>query len=323
MSEDYRKAIISALEILRQDEIKNKNPFKAKAYKNVIDQLRVIGTPVRGFQDLEHVKGIGEKIHQKIQEIFDTGSLKRAQELSKDKSIKAVEVLSNVYGIGPTKAKELVSLGIFTIEQLRKSLESNQKLLNDKQKIGLMYYEDLLQRIPREEMLEHQQVIKKCIRRVNSKLVFEIVGSFRRGAVSSGDIDVLITGPSREWSKYFKEVITQMITKEYVTEVLAIGEKKFMGICTVGPVGRIEPVARRIDILFTPPEEYAFALLYFTGSQEFNIKLRQRALDLGWSINEHRIINIDSTKIRNPPVLTSEKEIFNFLGIEYLEPSQR
>jgi DNA polymerase beta len=319
MSEDYRKAIITALEILRQDEVKNKNTFKARAYKNVIDQLRVLGSPVRGFEDLTSVKGIGEKIHQKIQEIFETGSLKRAQELSKDTSAKAIEHLTGVYGIGPTKAKELVDLGIMTVADLRSSMSKNPNLLNDKQKIGLVYYEDLIQRIPREEMLEHQRVIKKCIRKTSKELKFEIVGSFRRGATSSGDIDILITGPTSDWSKYFKPVVSKMITEQYVTEVLAIGDKKFMGICACDS----NATSRRIDILFTPPEEYAYALLYFTGSQEFNIKLRQRALDLGWSINEHRIINIDLTKIRDPPVLTTEKQIFDFLGLKYIEAENR
>ena len=48
-----------------------------------------------------------------------------------------------------------------------------------------------------------------------------------------------------------------------------------------------ENPARRIDFMFTPKKEFAFAILYFTGSKEFNTVMRQRALDLGYSMNEH------------------------------------
>ena len=310
MSEvDYRKAIIESLEILQKNE--------ANKYKNVIEQLRVLGKPVTSFNDLTELKGIGESIRNKINEIINTGSLEKAKMLSKDTISEAISVLTGVYGIGPTKAKELAELGIHSIADLRNAVSVNLKLLNDKQKIGLMYYEDLMQRIPRKEMLRHQKVIQKCIQNTNSKLEYEIVGSFRRGAETSGDIDVLITGPSKEYSKYLNEVISNMITKEYIVEVLAIGDKKFMGICNCCGT------SRRLDILFTPPEEYGFALMYFTGSQEFNIKLRQKALDLGWSINEHRIVNIDQKQTREPPIMSTEKDIFDFLGIKYIEPTKR
>lgn len=315
MSEvDFRKPIIQSLEIIQNNET---NKFKARAYKNVIEQLRVLGKPVKSMEDLENIKGIGESIREKIKEIISTGTLEKANELSLDKNTKAISILTGIYGIGPTKAKELIDLGIYTVSDLRSAVSVNLKLLNDKQKIGLTYYEDLIQRIPRKEMIRHQKVIQKCIENVNNKLQYEIVGSFRRGAESSGDIDILITGPSKEYSKYLTEVISKMITKQYIIEVLAIGDKKFMGICNCCGT------SRRIDILFTPPEEYPFAILYFTGSQEFNIKLRQKALDLGWSINEHRIINVDSKKDREPPIIKSEKDIFDFLEVKYIEPSMR
>jgi DNA polymerase/3'-5' exonuclease PolX len=83
---------------------------------------------------------------------------------------------------------------------------------------------------------------------------------------------------------------------------------------------------RRLDILLTPPEAYGYALLYFTGSQRFNILVRQHALTKGYSLNEH-CLSLDS-KWKGPkpaaiPVLKTEAEILAFLGIKWVSPTDR
>ena len=81
-------------------------------------------------------------------------------------------------------------MAITSIKQLRQNLSQ----LNDVQKVGLKYYEDVLQRIPRSEIEEYKTIFENSFKKVsapNSR--FEIVGSYRRGAQSSGDIDVIIT----------------------------------------------------------------------------------------------------------------------------------
>jgi DNA polymerase beta len=137
-------------------------------------------------KDLEGKPGIGSTIMEKLNEYCETGTLKI---LEKERN-NPVNILADVYGIGPKKAKELVDKGIITIAQLR----DNQSLLNDNQKVGLKYYEDILKRIPRAEIEQYKAIFESDFKKVatpNSR--FEIVGSYRRGAESSGDIDVIIT----------------------------------------------------------------------------------------------------------------------------------
>ena len=173
---------------------------------------------------------------------------------------------------------------VSSIDDLKLKLEKDETLLNDKQKIGLKYYDDLLKRIPRKEMEKHNDFITKFIELIdkNDDLIYEMVGSFRRNAKNSGDIDVLCTTKNKN-TKLFNEIIEQLEDNKYITETLAKGEKKFMGICKLPR----HKTHRRIDMIYTDYSNYAFTLLYFTGSGQFNVEMRNHALTLGYSLSEY------------------------------------
>jgi DNA polymerase/3'-5' exonuclease PolX len=80
--------------------------------------------------------------------------------------------------------------------------------------------------------------------------------------------------------------------------------------------------ARRLDILMTPENEYSYALLYFTGSDKFNVAFRQHALNRGYTLNEHTLKPMRDG-LSEPPYMSTENDIFRFLGLRYIEPSQR
>jgi DNA polymerase/3'-5' exonuclease PolX len=136
-------------------------------------------------------------------------------------------------------------------------------------------------------MEEHERLLlAEC------PLPAELVGSYRRGASSSGDIDVLIRVPPHQTAKDTKSMfyyfVQRLVDKGYIKAILALGEHKCMAICSLDK----DATARRLDLLITPDEEYPFALLYFTGSDRFNVAVRQRALERGYTLNEHRLTPI-------------------------------
>lgn len=302
---DYKSIILDSLETLRQKELSDKQPFKAKAYATVISQVKSIDS-IKTFEDLKDIKGIGKKIEEKLKEIFASGSLasaKRAEEI-----IKPFQLLTTVYGIGPAKAKELVKKGITSIDELRKASEEDEILLSDVQKIGLKYYDDLQLRIPFKEMQSHERLLKKNIPKSISS---DIVGSYRRNLESSGDIDLLLQSDD---SNDLDSLVSALIEKGYITNILAYGKHKFMGICKLP-----KKPHRHIDILLTPLSEYPLALLYFTGSNLFNIAMRSYAISQGYSLNEKAL-----TKDKKPiSGITSEKDIFEVLRLKYKEPAER
>ncbi len=315
---DYRSLILDALTILYKREIAEKEVFKARAYEKVITQLKASKEPIRSFEDVAAMEGIGKKIALKIKEIIETGALKAAERTKEEYPLSSLDAFQNIYGVGPKKAAELIDAGIRTIAQLRDAVAKQPKLLNAKQLIGLQYYEDLIERIPRAEMLEHKKYLTSAI---SDFFPFEVVGSFRRGAESSGDIDVLLHVSSRISEetaiKRFNACVKTMQESGYIQEILAMGDKKCMAICHL-PSGK----SRRLDLLMTPDEEYAYALLYFTGSDLFNIQFRNHAMSLGYKMNEHTMVPIREGVV-TPPRMKEEKDIFTFLGLAYVDPKDR
>ena len=288
---------------------KRGDPFRAKAYKKA--QETVLGWPkvLTNVSELKGATGIGASVFDRLSELFQTGVISLIEEEKNN----PINLLSDVYGIGPKKAAELVNIHCVTsIEQLR----GRSELLNDVQRVGLKYYEDILQRIPRAEIQEYEKAFSlaasDCV-----GTTFEIVGSYRRGAVHSGDIDVIITSID---VGAFKQFVDHLIQGKVILEVLSRGDCKCLVITRLPG----HAVARRVDFLFSSKEEYAFAILYFTGSKGFNTNMRQKALDMGYSLNEHCISAvINGTKVPVSSSFPTEKHIFDFLKMEYVAPTQR
>jgi DNA ligase (NAD+) len=311
---------IDLMEKLSGIMLKQGEPFRARAYQKAQETIMNYNDDIMSPSQLKGKPGIGDTIMEKLNEYVSTGTLKV---LEREKT-NPVNILGEVYGIGPKKAKELVDSGITTISQLR---EKQDSLLNDTQKVGLKYYEDIMKRIPREEIDQYDTTFKKVFDKVTgpgSEAKFEIVGSYRRGAKSSGDIDMIITSKSGE---VFRKFVDELIKEKIILEVLSRGPTKCLVITKLGEF----PDARRVDFLYTSPKEYPFSVLYFTGSKIFNTVMRGRALSLGYSLNEHGMSKMQEKKKGEKAVkgelvdheFNSENDIFDFLGMVYKEPAER
>ena len=128
----------------------------------------------------------------------------------------------------------------------------------------------------------------------------------------SGDIDILVNSDE----KVLKDIVESGIKKGYILEILACKDIKFMGIVKLSE----KDVARRIDIMVTNKKEYPLAQLYFTGSKEHNIMMRNKAKEKGYRLNEHKLINIENNEIVD---IKNESDIFKFLDLKYVDPKNR
>lgn len=309
---DYKKSIIDNLKILEDFDKLNKEPFKARAYGKVIDSLELFDGPINNMDDIKNINGIGEKIYAKIKELIETGKMTAVEKALNDPQFSLQKKLGKLYGVGPVKINELMSK-ISTFEELYEK----QELLNDKQKIGLKYYNDMNIRIPMSEGKKHYKIIDTIFKKVYKDIEFELVGSYRRQNKDMGDIDILIKNRN---DLNIKKLVNELTEGGYIIETLASGKSKFMGLCKLSP----ELPARRIDILIADPSYYYFALLYFTGSYSFNIFMRKVALEKGYSLSEYGIKNNNTKKfIDTTDLIKSEKDIFEYLGIAYVPPNKR
>jgi len=306
------KELIDIMEELADIMMRQGEPFKSRAYKKASETIMSYPDEITDVKQLKNQPGIGKTIMDKLEEFQKTGTLRVLERERKN----PMNLFTKIYGVGPKKAKQLIEQGITTIDQLKE----NEGKLNDTQKIGLKYYEPLQQRIPRDEIVEFEKVFEKIFKEVTPKdSKFEIVGSYRREAKNSGDIDVIITNEENNIDS-FNKFLDALIKDGIVIEVLTRGKTKSL---TIGEIKNSIP--RRIDFLYTPPTEYAFATLYFTGSKAFNTVMRQRALDMGYTLNEHGLSIMKSGKKGEKVDIEfpNEKSIFEFLGMKYKEPKQR
>lgn len=314
---DYKQAIIDALTVMQKKEASTPGGhFKSRAYSKVIKQLSAYKDSITSIKDVTIFDGIGDKIHDKIVEILDTGKLAAAERITSDPRTKIIANFNDIYGVGAVKAVELVDdYGFKSIEELRKA---SPIPLNANQLKGLKYYECFLERIPRQEMEQHEQIILNTIAAIEAPLEASIVGSYRRGTETSGDIDVIVKVPSEVADINFLEIIVNSLKKKkYIIDDLAQGAKKYMGVsaCTNG-------TPRRLDILITNEKTYPFAFYYFTGSDLFNIAVRNYALERGYSLNEYGLTPLNDD-VAPVPKIKEERDIFRFLKIQYVEPSAR
>ena len=321
--------------------MKNKGEtFRSLAYIKAINELKKYmsspnATSINSATELKslNLPNIGKTILEKYEEFLKTGTLEAVE---KEKT-NPVNIFTNIYGIGHVKANELVNTkNIVTLDQLRErqnELQENKlPLLNSKQQIGLKYYNDLLKRIPRTEIDEYKELFVTNFRETileNNELEenhkFEIVGSYRRKAESSGDIDLICTSYNNN-KQVFVKFIEKLHSKKILLEILSSGETKSL---TIGKLlTNAKAIPRRLDFLYAPIEEYPFTLLYFTGSKEFNTAMRQHALNVNLTLSEHGFYKVThTTKVKQEKIqnllFKTEKHIFDFLCMEYKEPQDR
>jgi DNA polymerase beta len=297
---------------------KDKDTFRANAYRKALNIIK--GLKLETPDDVIGVKGIGKGIIQKIDEIYNTGKLESyGIEVQKHKF--KLPTVDMVYGIGPEKAKFLETHNIKTVDELKKAYEEGREKelkLTTNQIIGLRYFDDIEKKIPRAEIDKYNKILSKAL----SGCVWQIAGSYRRGKSESGDIDVLVKSNGECLSDVFEKIKKSGI----VVEILAKGKKKIMGITRLND----KSVHRRMDILIIDDKYYYASLLYFTGSQAHNIKMRKFALDKGYTLNEYGYTvkkNAQDKEQLQKQVdeyeFDSEKSMFDFIGMDYVEPINR
>lgn len=314
------------MELANYERNVSKNIYKSNAYRKAAGTLGGLSERVKSGDEARKLPGIGEKIAKKIDEFLSTGKLQKLENINKDESNIAINLLTRVSGIGPAKAKELVDSGIKTLEDLKK----HQDKLNHHQKIGLKYFEDFEKRIPRKEIEQMEQIMKDIIVDLDKEYIMTICGSYRRGKEESGDIDVLLTHPtytskekeSKKKVSVLKKVVERLEREHLIVDTISLGLTKFMGVCQI-PNDKSKPF-RRLDIRLAPYDQYYCAVLYFTGSDLFNKNMRAHALEKKYTLNEYSLKRLTPEGVPGEPEeITSEEDIFRILDLPYKEPKDR
>ena len=319
MTKDQVAEILTEIATLL--ELKGENPFKSRAYVNAARALEISTAPMEKIfceDSTERIKGIGDSLHEKICELLKTGKLAYYEELKASIPPGLVAMLA-IPGLGPKKIKAINDkLGVETVEQLEKACQDGKvaKLDGFGEKTqanilqGIQFRRQYASKHLLGDALAVAEPILDNLRDHPDVVRCSTAGSLRRFKETIGDIDLLAS------SRKPAAVIDFFTAQPGILSVSAKGETK----ASVVLEGGIQA-----DLRVVSDAEFPFALAYFTGSKEHNIVMRQRAIQRGLRLNEYGLFKSD-VETRDPKLLVpcrSEGEIFQKLGLEYIEPEMR
>ncbi len=281
-----------------------------RAYDRVIQKLREMdvrtkatGRKITALDVTPHMKGVLKGL---IANKPITNKPTIEAKVSKA-SVKAD--LIGLLGVGPKKADEIIAAGLKHINQIK--MKKYQQFLNAETQLHLQYKPE--RRIPRDVIKKHEDILVDFKASAGGRAEVKIVGSYRRGADFSKDIDVMIVSDDEH------------VLNKYV-EYLSGLPKVSLYIYSKGPdkmsfiIGFDQGAYYKLDIFRTSIEEKIPMLLYATGSKDFNIRMRGIARKKGLLLNQKGLFTrADKKKI---PIKT-EKDIFTKLGMPYVAPKDR
>eukprot|EP00397_Hematodinium_sp_SG-2012_P027503 GEMP01028902.1.p1 GENE.GEMP01028902.1~~GEMP01028902.1.p1 ORF type:complete len:661 (-),score=138.47 GEMP01028902.1:271-2253(-) len=318
------------------DQKAGTDQFRARANRKTAAILSALDYTVT-LDNLHTLKTkIGHKSMLKIEEFLSTGCVRQVQLLQTDPKTQALKELQKIWGVGLATATQWYASGITTIDDVRKQPVG---FLNTNQKIGLRFLEDFQLKLSRAEVEAIFTKVKEYSQGLNFEKI-ECVGSYRRKLAQCGDVDILICstlGSSiAENHAMLRKLVDALESDALITHRLTNYQTHdkdsehatatFMGVFRLTG----SPYHRRIDIKLWPREQYAYALLHFTGNGHFNRSMRLFAQKLGYSLSDHGLCAVHrdaktKTKIamaKSVPAQT-EEDVFAHLGLKYMPPEQR
>jgi DNA polymerase/3'-5' exonuclease PolX len=297
-----------------QDKNQPTNIFRLKNIKLALSIITKYPNKItlNNLNDFSQLNGIGKGTIERIKEILSNGHLSELESLHDEtKESNISDKLEDVIGIGKSTAAKLIKLGIKSVKDLKANIKNNEIKISNTIKTGLKYYGVYRENIPRSEIDQINKLIAKTI---DKKYIHEICGSYRRGKDMSNDIDVLFTMKEYKGTDNLKTIIDELTQIGFLVDSLTKNNKtKYMGFCKYND----NPV-RRIDIRFVKYESFYSALLYFTGPGDFNRNMRSIAKKQGYKLSEYGLMKDNKNE-----KISSEKDIFDLLGIKYILPNER
>jgi DNA polymerase (family 10) len=306
--------------IARLLELKGENPFKIRAYNTGADIVENFGGDIVGLakeKKLAGIQGLGDALQQKLNELATTEKLEFYEKLKAEFGEGIIE-LFEVQGLGGKKIKALhEQLGVRSLSDLKRVCEdgSAAKLAGfgaktaEKLLQGISFRQSHAEEFRQEQVAPIAMRVLELLRQHPDVSRAESAGSYRRGKETVHDLDFLVA------TKQPGAVLAEFVKMPGVTQVLGHGDTKASVLLDSGV---------QCDLRAVKNEEFACALVYFTGSKEHNIILRSRALDRGWSLNEYSFTpSGKGASAKPPPRCMEEAEVYKALDLDFIDPELR
>jgi DNA polymerase/3'-5' exonuclease PolX len=305
---NYKYRILEIFEtILKYHQINNENPYIIKNYVNIIHQIQKIKEPITKNTNLDNIKGIGKGFKEKIEIIINTNTLDFYEKILKDKNYNNYVQLYNLSGVGPKKLQEFKKKNIKSISDLKKSIKNDTIKVSSMTKLHLKYYKDLEKKINRKVIEESVEYLSKVLD-ISLKNII-IAGSYLLNKEKSKDIDLIIINDNID------NIIKKLDNNGLLMGILMYGKDKANLLIKIKNNHVIH-----IDIRITEKKYLPYYLLYFGSGVNFSRYIRQKAKEKGYKLDQYGLYK-NGKNIKFYP--KSEKEIFEFLNVDYIEHKNR
>jgi DNA polymerase (family 10) len=310
---DNQSVARTLLEIADLLELKGENPFKIRAYRNAADVVSHATERVSALDEasLRGWNGIGKDLAGRIREIAVTGDCAIRRDLLTEFPATLLEVL-RLQGVGPkTVAVLYKELRITSLDDLAAAAKAGR--IRAVKGMGGKKEQLIIQAIEERQRFAGRHLLSRATEMTDALVSYlkehapgaeiSAVGSVRRGAETTGDLDVLASGADTTLADAFTRF-------PQVERVLANGGTKASVLLRGG---------FQADLRIVTAGQRGAALQYFTGSKSHNIALRDRALERGWKLNEYGLFDAEEKPIAG----ATEHDIYKALGLDYIEPELR
>ncbi len=303
-------------------ELHGENPFRANAYAKAgraIAQLETNIADIVSAGTLDQIPGVGETLREKITTLVTTGKLPFFDDL-KAKTPPGWLQMLRLPGMGPKKVKALSdSLGIDDLEKLKAACESGDvaKLKGFGAKTqknileGLAFIDQMGNRVRLDQAMMIAEPVLAFMRNLPGVQRVELCGSVRRRKETIKDIDILVSSDDAA------PIMDAFVKLPNVQKVIGHGETK-SSVMLAGADHHASRVLINADLRVVNDSQFPFALNYFTGSKEHNVRMRQRAIDYGWKLNEYELAGAPKSLLFN-----DETDIYKALDLDYVPPELR
>lgn len=295
--------------------------YRAVAYHRAWYTVQQGTFPGRAKCDMlwEEVKSllplyVGQSVWEKWCEVQQTGQIEELNKLRVEPRVVAFRELESILGVGHQVARAWLDAGIMSISDLREAVKKRKVMLTHTQLLGLRHHTDLTRKIPRSEVQEIYAGILPALQEAHCSRC-ELVGSYRRGALSSGDVDILccVNTHSAEQTLAVKVALENTKLAVQLVGWILTGEDRITLLARL-PQGAV----RQVDILLATVDEYPCSLLYFTGDKNYNIYMRKLAKNKGLLLNQRGLYKRGVALI-----VATEEDVFAKLGVAFVPPDKR
>lgn len=295
-------------------EIKGENAFKIRAYRSASETIAAWPDPIARLEDaqLREIPGIGKDLAGKLRELAGSGTLRYHQDLLLEFPPTILDLL-RLQGVGPKTVALLYSaLDIRTVDDLVTAardgrLRSLKGMGAKKEALILKAVADREKDAGRHLLADTASVAAELVAYLRERaphVELVPVGSLRRGCETCGDIDILAVGAGAD-------IMDVFLAHPRVERVLGHGGTK----SSVRLAGGYQA-----DLRLVPVESRGAAMQYFTGSKAHNIAVRDRAIQLGFKLNEYGLFRVaDDARVAGE----TEDGIYEALGMACIEPEMR